>query len=112
MGYRSEVYIAVPKKDEAQLDVIMNEHKLLDNHHPHGEPSFKKYNHQREYIVIYEGDWLKWFEGYKEVDAINSFIHSDDTNRAIVCVGEDNVIHGEIGDYQEVFNIYTKVDII
>ena len=110
MGYRSEVYIAVPKKDEAQLDVIMNKHKLLDNNHPYGEPSFKKNTH--EDFVIYQGDWLKWYEGYKDVDAINSFIDSGDANRVMICVGEDNAIHGDIGDYQEVFNVYTKVDIL
>ena len=34
MGYRSEVHIAVPKKDEKELDAIMNEHNLVEGDFP------------------------------------------------------------------------------
>ena len=34
MGYRSEVHIAVPKKDEKKLDAIMNKHNLLKGDYP------------------------------------------------------------------------------
>jgi len=111
MGYRSEVYIAVPKKDEAQLDAIMRKHELLEDDHP----SFIKKNNKEQ--VVYHGDYLKWYESFEGVDAVNSFIQSkpynssDNSGRTIVCVGEDNEVWG-IGDYHEVFNVYTKVELI
>jgi len=133
MGYRSEVHIAVPKRDEKELDAIMNEHKLLEGDYP----SFTKedytqkwvrYNDNDEMIeettdyVIYHGNHLKWYEGYKDVDAVNSFImdkiydYCDEFinelgGRTMVCIGEDNAIHSDIGDYYEIFNINMVVEL-
>ena len=131
MGYRSEVYIAVPKKDEAELDAIMNvEHKLLEEPYPcfikeYYTQKWSKYNDKNEVVeetteyAIYIGSHLKWYEGYKDVQAVNSFISDkpydccEDAGegRMMVCVGEDNTIHGNVGDYYEVFNINMVVEL-
>ena len=133
MGYRSEVHIAVPKKDEKELDAIMNEHKLLEGDFP----AFTKEDYTQKWVryndnddlvdefteyVIYHGNHLKWWEGFKDVDAVNSFIEDmaydccadDEFNvfgRTMVCIGEDNAIHGVIGDYYEIFNINMVVEL-
>ena len=84
-------------------------------------PQFTKVEEASEYI-IYQGNHLKWYEGYKDVDEINSFIDDmaydccadDEFNvfgRMMVCIGEDNAIHGEIGDYFDIFNINTVVEL-
>jgi hypothetical protein len=108
MGYRSEVYIAVQKSDEVGLDAILTEHNLLR------DEAFTK----KEYLgyVIYEASWLKWYEGYKDVGAVNEFIEAnpldyENDGRCLVCVGEDEQIHSEIGMYQDIFNIYTNVEL-
>jgi len=132
MGYRSEVHIAVPKKDEKELDAIMNEHKLLEGDFPaftkeDYTQKWVRYNDNDEMIeettdyVIYHGNHLKWYEGFKDVDAVNSFIMDkiydccDDNDgeggRTMVCIGEDNAIHSDIGDYYEIFNINMIVEL-
>lgn len=104
MGYRSEVYIAIPKIDEAELDAILIEHNLLR------DEAFTKENYLG--YVIYEASWLKWFDGYEDVELVKKFIDSNENDgRYLVCVGEDGQIHSDIGDYQEIFNIYTKVEL-
>jgi len=122
MGYRSEVYIAVPKKAEEEMDKVMMLH-----YDDEAYSIFKKYNHtqkrvesdgdkiidKEEAFVIYEGAWLKWYEGYKDVVAITSIAEKyAEDGACIVCVGEDSQIHGELGDYHEVFSIYTKVELV
>ena len=111
MGYRSEVHIAVPKKDEKELDAIMNEHDLLEGDYPSFTKDvyiqkWSRYNDNDELIdesteyIIYQGNYLKWYEGYKDVDAVNSFImdgescddNFEEAGRVMVCIGEDNAI--------------------
>ena len=131
MGYRSDVHIAVPKRDEKKLDAIMNEHKLLEGDFPAFTKEdytqrWNRYNDNDEMIeettdyVIYHGNHLKWYEGYKDVDAVNSFVwdnpydsceNYEDGGRMMVCIGEDNAIHSAIGDYYEVFNINMIVEL-
>jgi len=131
MGYRSEVHIAVPKKDEAELDAIMNEHELLEGDFPaftkeDYTQKWNRYNDNDEIIedkleyVIYRGHHLKWYEEYKDVDAVNSFIMDKSYDccedalqgRMMVCIGEDNSIHSKIGDYFDVFNINMVVELV
>ena len=117
MGYRSEVYIAVPKKAEEEMDKVMMLH-----YDDEAYSIFKKYNHtqkrvesdgDKETFVIYEGAWLKWYEGYKDVVAITSIAEKyAEDSACIVCIGEDGQIHSELGDYHEVFNVYTKVELV
>tara|TARA_X000001382_G_scaffold99104_1_gene73564 strand:+ start:641 stop:1048 length:408 start_codon:yes stop_codon:yes gene_type:complete len=134
MGYRSEVHIAVPKRDEKKLDAIMNKHNFLQKNE-YGDTIFTKEDYKQKYVkynddndlideradyVIYRAYHLKWYEGYKEVDAVESFIRSkpydccndeDPFGRVMVCIGEDNAIHSDIGDYHDVFNINMIVEL-
>ena len=126
MGYISEVHIAVPKKDEAELDAIMNRLDLLESENECGDNRFYKRNHTQRWkeisngvttdkskdVILYQAGCLKWYEEYKDVQEINSFIEmGEEDGRCIVCVGEDNVVHSDIGDYSDVFNIYMKVEL-
>ena len=129
MGYRSEVHIAVPKKDEKKLDAIMNKHKLLKGDEPpftkeNYTQKWDKYNDNNELVeestdyVIYHGVYLKWYDGYKDVDEITSFIEKkpydcceEESGRTMVCIGEDNAVHSDVGDYDEVFNVYMNVEL-
>ena len=63
-------------------------------------------------IILYQALSLKWYEEFKDVQEINSFIKmGEEDDRCIVCVGEDDVVHSDIGDYWDVFNIYMKVEL-
>jgi hypothetical protein len=115
MGYISEVHIAVPKKDEAELDAIMNRLDLLESENECRDNRFYKRNHtdKSKDIILYQAGCLKWHEEYEDVQEINSFIEmGEDDGRCIVCVGEDNVVHSDIGDYEDVFNIFMRVEVV
>lgn len=124
MGYTSEVHIAVPKKDEEKMDILLTRHNLMDD--DDNTYKFKKIHHTqrwKEYsngvtsdkskdIILYQALSLKWYEEFKDVQEINSFIKmGEEDDRCIVCVGEDDVVHSDIGDYWDVFNIYMKVEL-
>jgi len=135
MGYYSEVYIAVPKKDEAELDAIMNKHDLLESEDEYGDNRFEKRKYTSRWkdfdknrniietsidLVIYEASCLKWYAEFKDVKEVGAFIqekqHIDSSDyksfgRAMVCVGEDNEVHSHIGDYWDFFKVYTKVEV-
>jgi hypothetical protein len=109
MGYRSEVYIAVPKTDEAELDSILIEYNLF------GGDYFTKTNYLG--YITYHCSHLKWYNNYNDVKAVNKFISKKPLDnwpkegRCLVCIGEDSRIHSDIGEYQEVFNVYMKVEL-
>ena len=124
MGYTSEVHIAVPKKDEEKMDILLTRHNLMAE--DEDSYKFKKTHHTQRWkeisngvttdkskdIILYQALSLKWYEQYKDVQEINSFIKmGEEDDRCIVCVGEDDVVHSDIGDYWDVFNIYMKVEL-
>ena len=116
MGYRSEVHIAVPKKDEAKLDAIMDEHKLLcdiDREKAVRDcwSAFTKVDYDG--YAVYHGSWLKWYPEYNDVKAVTSFLEEDETGveRVMVCIGEDNTIHSEVGDYWDIFSVSMTVHV-
>ena len=126
MGYYSEVYIAVPKKAEAEMDKAMNSNNLLTKPKFETSPSFEKYDHEQTYsqyendklvektkkLVIYEGNWLKWYPEYKDVQAVTSVVENhEESGACIVCVGEDGAVHSNTGEYHDVFNVYVKVEL-
>lgn len=126
MKQRSEVYIAVPKKLEKKIDGIIIDAYSVPYLKSKNSP-FKKYDHTQKWIesdgnltinkeqtyAIYEGYWLKWYEHYKDVQEITSLVERyQEDGACIVCVGECGQIHSETGDYEEVFNVYTKVELI
>ena len=126
MGYYSEVYIAEPKKAEAEMDKAMNSNNLLTKPQFETSPSFQKYDHEQTYsqyendklvektnkLVIYQGNWLKWYPEFKDVQAVTNVVENHEERGAcIVCVGEDGAIHSDTGEYHEVFNVYVKVEL-
>ena len=125
MGYTSEVHIAVPKTAEKELDKLLTKHDLIAE----SEYSyrFKKTHHTQRWkeinngattdksndIILYQASSLKWYEEYKDVQEISRLIEEYEPSGAcIVCVGEDNAVHSDIGDYWDVFNIYMTVELL
>ena len=110
MGYTSRVLIAVPKKAEKELDKLLTKHDLISEN----EYSYRFVKtHHTEDIILYQANSLKWYEEYKDVQEISRLIEEYEPSGAcIVCVGEDNSIHSDIGEYWNVFNIYMKVELL
>ena len=124
MGYRSEVHISVPKKDEKKMDTLLTRHNLMAE--DEDSYRFKKTHHTQRWkehtygstidkskdVILYQASSLKWYEEHQDVQDVNSFIEmGEEDGRCIVCVGEDNDVHSNIGDFSDVFNVYMKVQL-
>jgi len=101
MGYRSTIHIKVEKLDEDKLLEILKEHDL--------DRSFDKLYDIEDQYVRYIGYDLKWYNGYKDVEAVNSFINEETENaRGLIAVGEDSqtIHYGETSEL-EMYEITT-----
>jgi hypothetical protein len=102
MGYRSDIYIKVHKNDEDKLVDLLNEHELIS--------AFSKEYEDGDYAG-YSASWLKWYTGYKDVDAINSFINEESEHlRALIAIGEDGAIDEEWSPSEMDFYTVTTVE--
>ena len=112
MGYRSQVYIGIPtnkRKDFEQLNLG----ETYENT-PLQLTKILGVESEQEKIIIYKGDWLKWYPEYEAVRTITSFVEElvDEEYSFIVGVGEDGTIHSEWGSYYDWVEIYTQINII
>ena len=119
MGYRSEVIFGVRKDSREKIDKVLKEYNL--------HKSFKWYEKtydcteydesnnfkvkQTDYWIIYTEDWLKWYDEYEDVRAINECIDELEGKGFMVALGEDNVIHSEIGEWYDYVNHISKLEI-
>lgn len=99
MGYRSEIYIKVDEKLEKELDTLLSEHNLIGVFTKHTEDPSDGY-------VRYEATWLKWYEGYKDVDAVNGFIDDNYEEAGLLGIGEDNAESARAGNVDKL-DMYT-----
>ena len=93
MGYRSDLYFKCHKDIAPELFSLLEQCKLSE---------------YIEDITIVDDDYiafsmldLKWYDGYPEVDTINSFINSHSSQVAFIRNGEDSddiETHGDTYD--------------
>ena len=113
MGYRSQVYIGIPpnkRKDFEQLNLG----ETYENT-PLQLTKLLGVESEQEEIIIYKGDWLKWYPDYEAVRTITSFVEElvdAEADAFMVGVGEDSAIHSELGSYFDWVEIYTQINII
>ena len=99
MGYRSEVIFGAKSEHKNKINAILKEHEL--------EETFSL--HETEDWVMYKGEHLRWYSEFKDVSEINSAINKiiDDSQTDyfseafMVCLGEDNKIHNERGNWYD-----------
>lgn len=99
MGYRSEVYIQCDKSIEDKLWNVLSTHDLAD------EYGFSKVE-DNGYTVKFSAQWLKWYPGYKDVDAVTEFISEHEDNCALIAIGEDGAEVANNGCTEE-YDMYT-----
>jgi len=111
MGYRSQVYVGVPPTKGKELESFEWEygttHKSTSTFLELFKPVKRNWD---EGMFIYVGDWLKWYEGYKDVIAITNFVQ--ECEGFIVAIGEDDAVHSALGDYYEYIDIRMQIDIL
>lgn len=97
MGYRSEVALTLTKQDAIRLlDEATNASEITSEFLGYA----KLIKHSDEYVTFY-WDWVKWYDGYEDVDFVNAFcskLLDEDKAYAFKRIGEDNE------DYESFFN--------
>jgi hypothetical protein len=100
MGYRSEVYIGIVKEQKEDFKKLNNEcmkvFELLKETDTH---------------IVYKGEYLKWYSGFKDVQNFNSIVQSNEDNFC-VAMGEDFAIHSEIGEWYDYIELEVKLNIL
>ena len=107
MGYRSQVIIGIPKEEKENLFKIKNETYNIF------EEMFSLQLENSEGMLIYESSFdLKWYDGYNDVMLIIDFLNDlEEREKKVfaVAIGEDQVIHSEIGEYYDYVEIHLTV---
>ena len=121
MGYRSVVVLAVCKEARPHLMHFLGKYPsamtLAFKHHDEKIEDFQN----EEGSIMFKWDYIKWYEGYDEIEAFTEFMdHMDsdyeeeenrnhgDEHYRFVRVGEDA---SDIEERGHAFNIYPSVNI-
>tara|TARA_R110001592_G_scaffold112415_1_gene310649 strand:- start:641 stop:979 length:339 start_codon:yes stop_codon:yes gene_type:complete len=109
MGYRSQVIVGIPKEEKENLFKLKNGDKRNVF-----EDLFSLQLENSEGMLIYESNFeLKWYDQYTDVKLINDFLNDleeQDQKVFAVAIGEDQVIHSEIGSYYDYVAISLSVN--
>ena len=107
MGYRSTVIFGVKgDSNKHKLIEILNKQQSLE------EQSLFEAHENDEYL-IFEGDGLKWYNSYSDVEEINNFISEaslKDDSGFMICLGEDGHLHDEIGLWFDFVRHYSYLE--
>lgn len=91
MGYRSDVAIAMYKKDFEVMCEKAKQHEdsfvyefVMQGYEqaPQGKP-------EDEHVYLY-WEWVKWYDGYTEVNFIQNFLYEEGVPYDFVRIGEDH----------------------
>jgi hypothetical protein len=118
MGYTSQVFIGIPKEENENL-INLNFESLCDNRkliNSYGfKNMFKLKKETKDGMLIYESVWeLKWYDYFQDVKIITEFmdkLYDEDKEVFAIAIGEDQVVHSEIGSYYDYIEIYLCVNI-
>ena len=109
MGYRSTMILGIAPKYKKEFE------KILKKHYPYTEPTFRLAKKGfKDDMIIYKGEHLEWYTEFDAVKEIEKLIHKaseDNDNAFIVGIGEDGVVHSEIGYYYDCVGISTTHEI-
>ncbi len=72
MGYRSDVRIITSKKGFNELNKYVKEYLKNLNHEDYNLLDDLKFKAENDYSVYFGWNWVKWYQGYESVDAIES----------------------------------------
>lgn len=88
MGYRSNLYALVHGSDLIRFNATIAEHELDECFVEQGELDELGYSR-------FTADGLKWYDGYKEVSAINAIFKAS-KHSAMLRIGEEGINDEEI----------------
>ena len=109
MGYTSDLFVKIPKKDKQEFEALSKEHEmnfeLIDKE--------ENINYEENEFIRYEAFGLKWNHSFTDVTAINNFINEmynadPENRRGMIRIGES----GESEEYGEAseLNMYAVTE--
>lgn len=98
MGYYSEVFIGIDKKQKEQFEKISNDHYM------YFELETKKWGD----FLIYRSECIKWYSTFAEVQEMTTLVKRGSDKNFIVCIGEDGDMHSCYGDWNKYLSIQLK----
>jgi len=112
----NKVYIAIPKNDEANLDVIMTEHNIT-NLFTKEDYRQKNYSLSQDEVtfvdyIIYQSDSINWDDRYKDIQDIISFVDEypyQQGGRTMFVINESNEVDFNVGCYWDVFIVGEEI---
>jgi len=115
MGYRSTIILGVPPKQKKEFEKICRKHYTTNKIGQKVDwETFKLVKEDKD-VLIYEGEYLKWYPVFDDVKDVTEFLEDtykkDEENCFCVGIGEDGVIHSEIGEYYDFVGVYTTHEI-
>jgi hypothetical protein len=114
MGYRSTVILGIPPKQKEEFENIIRKHNKDDKYFKGVEDIFKLVKEDDD-MLIYEAEYLKWYTGFDDVEDITKLIEKqyekDEESCFILGIGEDGVIHSELGYYYDHVGTFTTHEI-
>ena len=103
MGYRSELHAVVGLIDLPEFDRLLKETNLTD--------CFEERD-KTDLAVEFRASGLKWYDGYPDVDKINSFFNESKFS-ILLRIGEefpDKEYYTGNSDLEQIFNLQIDVD--
>ena len=103
MGYRSQLYAIVGLIDLPEFERLLKETELED--------CFEEYD-KTDLAIAFKASYLKWYDGYPDVDKINRFFN-ESTFSILLRIGEefpDTEYYTGNSDLQQVFNLQVDTD--
>ena len=103
MGYRSTMILGIAPKYKKEFEKLQKKHSYSDD-------LFKLVKEEDD-MLIYEGEYLKWYSEYNDVNEVEKLLNKakneDEESCFLVGIGEDGEIHSEIGFYYDYVGIST-----
>ena len=108
MGYRSEVYIGIDSDIVEHLltfvGINQNVYTLLFEHSDYAKKTERGGMHFR-------WDYVKWYDGYPQIDKLHSFLNEHDDHIKFLRIGESyDDIEQVGGSEQFYFEVHHKVE--
>ena len=103
MGYRSELHAVVGLIDLPEFDRLLKEANLTDCFEEHAKSDL---------AVEFRASYLKWYDGYPDVDSINEFFFKSKFS-ILLRIGEefsDKEYYTGNSDLEQVFTLRVDVD--
>jgi hypothetical protein len=112
MGYRSKVIIGVKSGElSKEFDKILSKHGFNDGN----DTEYLRIHEDPNDKTFYTFNYIKWYESddwCKEIVDFLEKVSEDNDNAFCIGLGEDGVVHSEIGVYWDYVEQFSEINLI